>query len=129
MHHAHNRRRVAKAVEHLTPRLSGLPGVIIHPHAKLGIFSLYRRVYHVAGDERVLSGLADQHGVMVDRVAGCRNKLDRLVEHKIALHDLRAFGLDDRQDGRRIVLTGMASFVRVVNTISPASPSRSTLSE
>ena len=77
MHHAHNRGRVAEAVEHLSPRLSGLPGVVIRPHAKLRIFSLDRRVYHIAGDERVPSGLADQHGVMVDRVAGRRNELDR----------------------------------------------------
>jgi hypothetical protein len=56
MHYAHNCRRVAKAVEHLAPRLSGLPGVIICPHAKLWIFSLDRRAYHVASDEREANG-------------------------------------------------------------------------
>ena len=97
MRHAHERGRVAEAVEHLAPRLSGRTRVVIRPHAELGIFSLDRRVDHVAGDQRILPGSADQHGVMVDGVAGRGDELDRLVEGKIALDDLRAFGLDDRQ--------------------------------
>ena len=69
MRHAHDRGRVAEAVEHLAPRLSGRTRVVIRPHAELGIFSLDRRMDHVARDQRVLSGPADQHGVMVDGVA------------------------------------------------------------
>ena len=111
MHHAHDRGRVAEAVEHLAPRLSGLPRIVICSHAELGVFSLDRRVDHIAGYERIVSGLADQHGVMVDRMAGRRNELNRLVERKIALYDLRASGLDDWEyrvsnprDTRRIIL-------------------------
>jgi hypothetical protein len=89
MRYAHDCGRVAEAVEHLTPRLSGLPGVVIRPHAELGVSSLDRRVDHVAGDQGVLARLADEHRVMVDSVTRGRNKLHRLVECKIARHDLR----------------------------------------
>ena len=98
MHHAHDRGRVAEAVEHVAPRLSGLPRIVICSHAELGVFSLDRRVDQIAGYERIVSGLADQHGVMVDRMAGRRNELNRLVERKIALHNLRALGLNDWQN-------------------------------
>ena len=92
MRHAHQGRFLAKSVEHLTPRLSHLRGVVIGTHAELGIASLDRRVDHVAGDEHVLAGTTDQHRVMIDRVARRWNELHLFVERKIALHDLRAFG-------------------------------------
>ena len=79
MHHTHDGGCIAEAIEHLAPRFSGLPGVVIRAHAELGISPLDRRMDHVARDQRVPPGPADQHGVMVDRVAGRRKKLDCLV--------------------------------------------------
>jgi hypothetical protein len=39
VHHAHERGRVAEAFEHLAPRLTGLPGVVIRAHAELRVSS------------------------------------------------------------------------------------------
>ena len=68
MYHAHHRGRVAEALEHVAPGLSGPPVVVIGSHSELGISPLDRRVDHVAGDQCIVSGPADQHGVMVDRI-------------------------------------------------------------
>ena len=51
MRYAHDRRRITETVKYLTPGLSGLRGIVIGPHTKLGVFSLERRVDHVPGDQ------------------------------------------------------------------------------
>ena len=99
MRHAHQRGFLAETVEYLAPRLAGLPGVVVRPHAEARVAPLNGRVDHIAGDQRVMPGTADQHGVMVDGVAGGRNELNLLGKRKIAFHDLRTLGLDDRQHG------------------------------
>src|SRR6516164_10096187 len=97
MREANERCFLAKAVEYPAPRLPCLRGVVIRPHAELGIFSLDRRMDHVAGDQGVGAGTADQNRVVVDGVAGGGNELHRLAERKIALDDLLAPGGDNRQ--------------------------------
>src|SRR5262249_59350790 len=89
--HAHERVRVAEAVEHLAAGLSGRTRVVIRPHAELGIFSLDRRGDHVTGDQRVLSPPADPPGGMVEGVAGRPAELDRPGASKIARYRLSPF--------------------------------------
>ncbi len=97
MRYAHERGRITEAVKYLPPGLSGLPGVVIGPHAEVGVFSLDRRMDHVAGDQSVMARPADEHRVVVDSMTGGGDELHRFVECKIALHDLRPLGLDDWQ--------------------------------
>ena len=97
MGHAHDGWRVAEALEHLPPRFPRLPRVVVRTHAEIRITPLNRRMDHVARDQGISPRAADQHRIVVDGVARRRKKLHRLVERKIALHDLGAFGLNDWQ--------------------------------
>jgi hypothetical protein len=63
---AHRRSRF----ENLTPGLSGLLRVVIGPHTKLGVFSLDRRVDHVAGDQCILARSADEHRMLNSMTGG-----------------------------------------------------------
>jgi hypothetical protein len=74
MRYANDRGLIAEPVEHLAPGLSRLQGVVVGAHAELGVFSLDRRVDHVAGNQGVLARLADEYRAVVDSVTGGRNE-------------------------------------------------------
>ena len=59
MRQAHQGVLLAEPVEGRAPRHAGLLGVVIDPHAELGVFSLQRRMDHVTGDQHVRAGGTD----------------------------------------------------------------------
>ena len=61
MGYAHDGGRIAEAVEDLTPGFPGLPRVVVGPHAELRVFSLDRRVDHVARDQGVPARVANKY--------------------------------------------------------------------
>ena len=97
MCHAHNGWRVAESLEHLAPRFPRLPGVVVRTHAEIWIAPLNRRVDHVARDQGISPGATDQYRIVIDGVARRRKQMHRIVERKIALHDLGALRFNDWQ--------------------------------
>src|SRR5260370_42402612 len=97
MRRAHDRGPVAKPLKYYAPRPAGLAGIVICHHAKLGVFPLQRRMNHISSDKRIRSSSSDQHREVINGMAGRRDKLNPIVEIKVALHDFRALGLNDRQ--------------------------------